>query len=171
MLNTSLATALALTTVPLNIFPQAAKAEGTGNTATLRILETTDLHSNVLPYDYFKDAPVTNYGLAKTATLIKQARSEVDNSMLFDAGDTIQGNPLASYVAKVNKLGPNDTHPIYKAMNYLKYDAGIVGNHEFNYGLDYLKDVQQEVKFPIVNANIYTDDHDTNPDNDVGAGT
>lgn len=167
MLNTSLATALALTTVPLNIFPQAAKAEGTVNTATLRILETTDLHSNVLPYDYFKDAPVTNYGLAKTATLIKQARSEVDNSMLFDAGDTIQGNPLASYVAKVNKLGPNDTHPIYKAMNYLKYDAGIVGNHEFNYGLDYLKDVQEEVQFPIVNANIYKDDHDSDSTNDV----
>ncbi|MBV7505701.1 bifunctional 2',3'-cyclic-nucleotide 2'-phosphodiesterase/3'-nucleotidase [Bacillus sp. sid0103] len=167
MLNGSLATVLALTTIPLNIFPHAAKAEGTGSTATLRILETTDLHSNVLPYDYFKDAPVTNYGLAKTATLIKQARSEVDNSMLFDAGDTIQGNPLASYVAKVNKLGPNDTHPIYKAMNYLKYDAGIVGNHEFNYGLDYLKDVQEEVQFPIVNANIYKDDHDSDSTNDV----
>ena len=166
MLNTSLATALALTTVPLSIFPQAAKAEGTGNTATLRILETTDLHSNVLPYDYFKDAAVPNYGLAKTATLIKQARSEVDNSMLFDAGDTIQGNPLASYVAKVNKLAPNETHPIYKAMNYLKYDAGIVGNHEFNYGLDYLKDVQEEVQFPIVNANIYKDDHDSDSTND-----
>ena len=52
-------------------------------------------------------------------------------------------------------------------MNYLKYDAGIVGNHEFNYGLDYLKDVQEEVQFPIVNANIYQDDHDSNPDNDV----
>ncbi|MFJ7728268.1 bifunctional 2',3'-cyclic-nucleotide 2'-phosphodiesterase/3'-nucleotidase [Neobacillus sp. NPDC097160] len=167
MLNSSLAVALALTTVPLNIFPHAAKAEGTGNTATLRILETTDLHSNVMPYDYFKDAPVTNYGLAKTATLIQQARSEVANSMLFDAGDTIQGNPLASYVAKVNKLGPNDTHPIFKAMNHLKYDAGIVGNHEFNYGLDYLNDVLGEVQFPIVNANIYKDDHDSNPDNDV----
>ncbi|WP_142303689.1 bifunctional 2',3'-cyclic-nucleotide 2'-phosphodiesterase/3'-nucleotidase [Neobacillus soli] len=167
LFNSTLAVALALTTVPLNIFPHTAKAEGTGSTATLRILETTDLHSNVMPYDYFKDAPVTNYGLAKTATLIQQARSEKANSMLFDAGDTIQGNPLASYVAKVNKLGPNDTHPIYKAMNHLEYDAGIVGNHEFNYGLDYLKDVMQEVKFPIVNANIYKDDHDSNPDNDV----
>ncbi|MFP5112673.1 bifunctional 2',3'-cyclic-nucleotide 2'-phosphodiesterase/3'-nucleotidase [Bacillaceae bacterium C204] len=160
------AAALILSTVVSPSIPYNVKA-ASQNTATLRILETTDLHSNVLPYDYFKDAPVTNYGLAKTATLIKQARSEVDNSMLFDAGDTIQGNPLASYVAKVNKLGPNDTHPIYKAMNYLKYDAGIVGNHEFNYGLDYLKDVQQEVDFPIVNANIYTDDHDSNADNDV----
>ncbi|MEY2192946.1 bifunctional 2',3'-cyclic-nucleotide 2'-phosphodiesterase/3'-nucleotidase [Neobacillus sp. BF23-41] len=160
------ATALILSTIVSPALPYNVKA-ASGNTATLRILETTDLHSNVLPYDYFKDAPVTNYGLAKTATLIQQARTEVDNSMLFDAGDTIQGNPLASYVAKVNKLGPNDTHPIYKAMNYLKYDAGIVGNHEFNYGLDYLKDVQEEVQFPIVNANIYEDDHDSNHDNDV----
>ncbi len=160
------ATALIISTIVSPTIPYNVKA-ASGNIATLRILETTDLHSNVLPYDYFKDTPVTNYGLAKTATLIQQARSEVDNSMLFDAGDTIQGNPLASYVAKVNKLGPKDTHPIYKAMNYLKYDAGIVGNHEFNYGLDYLKDVQEEVQFPIVNANIYKDDHDSNPDNDV----
>ncbi|MDR7237794.1 bifunctional 2',3'-cyclic-nucleotide 2'-phosphodiesterase/3'-nucleotidase [Neobacillus drentensis] len=159
-------TALLLSTIVSPAIPYNVKA-ASENTATLRILETTDLHSNVLPYDYFKDTAVTNYGLAKTATLIQQARSEADNSMLFDAGDTIQGNPLASYVAKVNKLGPNETHPIYKAMNYLKYDAGIVGNHEFNYGLDYLKDVQEEVQFPIVNANIYKDDHDSNPDNDV----
>ncbi|MFJ5713614.1 bifunctional 2',3'-cyclic-nucleotide 2'-phosphodiesterase/3'-nucleotidase [Neobacillus sp. NPDC093127] len=167
MLNGSLAVALALSVVPLNIFPHAAKAEGIGSTATLRILETTDLHSNVMPYDYFKDAEVKDYGLAKTATLIKQARSEKTNSMLFDAGDTIQGNPLASYVAKVKRLAPDETHPIYKAMNYLKYDAGIVGNHEFNYGLDYLNDVLEEVQFPIVNANIYKDDHDNDPTNDI----
>ncbi|WP_423335708.1 bifunctional 2',3'-cyclic-nucleotide 2'-phosphodiesterase/3'-nucleotidase [Neobacillus sp. 19] len=168
MLNSSLAAVLALTTIPLNIFPSAAKAESTGtNTATLRILETTDLHSNVMPYDYFKDAAVKDYGLAKTATLIQQARSESQNSMLFDAGDTIQGNPLASYVAKVKRLAPNETHPIYKAMNYLNYDAGIVGNHEFNYGLDYLADVMEEVQFPIVNANIFKDDHDSDPTNDV----
>lgn len=166
VLNGSLAIALALSMVPLNIFPHSAKAEGTGNTATLRILETTDLHSNVMPYDYFKDAEVTNYGLAKTATLIHKARSEVKNSMLFDAGDTIQGNPLASYVAKVKRLGKDETHPIYKAMNYLEYDAGIVGNHEFNYGLDYLNDVLEEVQFPIVNANIYHDDGDDDPTND-----
>jgi 2',3'-cyclic-nucleotide 2'-phosphodiesterase / 3'-nucleotidase / 5'-nucleotidase len=159
VLSGSIAAMLALTTVPLNIFPSIAKAETTGATATLRILETTDLHSNVMPYDYFKDTDKgINYGLAKTASLIKQARSEAANSMLFDAGDTIQGNPLASYVAKVNKLGPNDTHPIFKAMNYLDYDAAIVGNHEFNYGLDYLNDVLEEVEFPVLNANIYHDD-------------
>ncbi|MED4206269.1 bifunctional 2',3'-cyclic-nucleotide 2'-phosphodiesterase/3'-nucleotidase [Neobacillus mesonae] len=171
MLNGSLAAALALTVIPLNIFPHAANAEGTApNTATLRILETTDLHSNIMPYDYYQDTDKgVNYGLAKTASLIKQARSEVDsnNSMLFDAGDMIQGNPLADYVNRIKPLGKDDTHPLFKAMNYLKYDAGIVGNHEFNYGLDYLNNVLEEARFPIVNANIYHDDKDGNPDNDV----
>ncbi|WP_286229710.1 bifunctional 2',3'-cyclic-nucleotide 2'-phosphodiesterase/3'-nucleotidase [Neobacillus mesonae] len=171
MLNGSLAVALALTVIPLNIFPHAANAEGTApNTATLRILETTDLHSNIMPYDYYQDTDKgINYGLAKTASLIKQARSEVDsnNSMLFDAGDMIQGNPLADYVNRIKPLGKDDTHPLFKAMNYLKYDAGIVGNHEFNYGLDYLNNVLEEAQFPIVNANIYHDDKDGNPDNDV----
>jgi 2',3'-cyclic-nucleotide 2'-phosphodiesterase / 3'-nucleotidase / 5'-nucleotidase len=167
-INGFLATGLALTTVPINVFPNSVSAEVTAaNTATLRILETTDLHSNVMPYDYFKDTDANiSFGLAKTASLIKQARTEVKNSMLFDAGDTIQGNPLASYVAKVNKLGPNDTHPVFKAMNYLDYDAAIVGNHEFNYGLDYLNDVLEETNFPVVNANIYHDDKDGNPEND-----
>lgn len=171
ILNGSLATLLTLTIIPLNIFPHAAKAEGTAtNTATLRILETTDLHSNLMPYDYYQDTDKgINYGLAKTASLIKQAREEVEpsNSMLFDAGDMIQGTPLADYVNKVKPLGKDDTHPLFRAMNYLKYDGGIVGNHEFNYGLDYLKNVLEEVDFPIVNANIYEDDHDNNPDNDV----
>jgi 2',3'-cyclic-nucleotide 2'-phosphodiesterase / 3'-nucleotidase / 5'-nucleotidase len=169
ILTTSLVSVLAFSGIPYNVLPSVVKAEGTvetAPTATLRILETTDLHSNVLSYDYFKDAPVTDYGLTKTATLIKQAREQVKNSMLFDAGDTIQGNPLASYVAKVDRLGPDETHPIFKAMNYLDYDAGIVGNHEFNYGLDYLNDVLEEAKFPIVNANIYHDDQDKDPSND-----
>jgi 2',3'-cyclic-nucleotide 2'-phosphodiesterase len=160
--------ALILTTIisPMNSF-HAKAAATSGNKATLRILETTDLHSNVRAYDYYKDTGVNiNFGLAKTATLIEQARSQEANSMLFDAGDLIQGNPLADYVAKVHPLGPNDTHPIIRAMNYLHYDAGIVGNHEFNYGLDYLNQVLSKANFPIVNANIYKDDHDNNPDND-----
>jgi 2',3'-cyclic-nucleotide 2'-phosphodiesterase/3'-nucleotidase/5'-nucleotidase len=146
-----------------------AKADTTaGKTATLRILETTDLHSNIMPYDYYQDTATNiNYGLAKTATLIEQARAEVSNSMLFDAGDLIQGTPLADYVNRIKPLGKTDTHPILRAMNYLQYDGGIVGNHEFNYGLDYLDNVLEEAAFPIVNANIYHDDKDGNPDNDV----
>ncbi|WP_307407578.1 bifunctional 2',3'-cyclic-nucleotide 2'-phosphodiesterase/3'-nucleotidase [Neobacillus ginsengisoli] len=173
LFNGSIAVALALTIVPMNIFPQTAKAAGTtataGNTAKLRILETTDLHDAVMAYDYYQDTDKgINYGLSKTATLIQQARSEVDpsNSMLFDAGDLLQGNPMADYVAKVKPLTENDVHPMFKAMKLLKYDAGIVGNHEFNYGLGYLNTALKNAPYPFVNANIYVDDHDGNPNND-----
>lgn len=169
MLNSSLAVALALTTVPMNIFPHTAKAAVTGNTATLRILETTDLHDAAMAYDYYQDTDKgINYGLAKTASLIQQARSEVDpsNSMLFDAGDLLQGNPMADYVAKVKPLTADETHPMFKAMKLLNYDGGIVGNHEFNYGLGFLDTAMKNAPYPIVNANIYKDDHDSDPTND-----
>lgn len=161
-------TILVLLTAWLPNMTKSANAETPGNTAILRIMETTDLHANIMPYDYYKDTDEgIDYGLAKTASLIRKARSEVHNSMLFDAGDLIQGNPLAHYVAKVDRLGKNEVHPIIGAMHELAYDAGTVGNHEFNYGLEYLQDVVEEAQLPIVNANIYKDDHDSDYDNDV----
>ncbi|WHY85715.1 bifunctional 2',3'-cyclic-nucleotide 2'-phosphodiesterase/3'-nucleotidase [Neobacillus novalis] len=169
LLKSSLALALAASMIPFSFSPGVANAEAAGNTATLRILETTDLHNNIMSYDYYQDTSAgINYGLSKTASLIGQARSEVptENSMLFDAGDTLQGNPMADYVAKVKPITKADTHPMFKAMNLLKYDAAIVGNHEFNFGLDFLDTALANAAFPIVNANIYIDDKDGNPDND-----
>ncbi|MUG84940.1 bifunctional 2',3'-cyclic-nucleotide 2'-phosphodiesterase/3'-nucleotidase [Paenibacillus timonensis] len=150
----------------------ASAADSTGAaTVELRILETTDLHVNIVNYDYFADKPTDEYGLAKTATLIKQARSEAKNSLLIDNGDLIQGNPLGDYVATVDKLQEGETHPVYKAMNLLGYDAGNFGNHEFNYGLDFLKTALKGSNFPYVNANIYLDDKDQDPSNDKNAFT
>lgn len=150
----------------------ASAADGTGAaTVELRILETTDLHVNIVNYDYFADKPTDEYGLAKTATLIKQARAEAKNSLLIDNGDLIQGNPLGDYVATVDKLQEGETHPVYKAMNLLSYDAGNFGNHEFNYGLDFLKTAVKGSDFPYVNANIYLDDKDQDPSNDKNAFT
>jgi len=150
-------------------FGSSAKAAGTvDSTVKLRLLETTDLHDNIMDYDYYKDAPTIEYGLDRTAQLIKQARSEVDssNSMLFDAGDLLQGNPMADYVAKVKGLTEDEVHPVFKAMSLLDYDAGIPGNHEFNYGLDFLNTALKHVPYDFVNANIYVDDHDSDPTND-----
>ncbi len=113
----------------------------TGTTAELALLETTDLHTNVRSYDYFKLAEDKSIGLERTVTLIKQARSEVKNSMLFDNGDTIQGTALADYQALVNPATCDTTLAIYKVMNSLNYDAGGIGNHEFNYGLPFLAQV------------------------------
>jgi 2',3'-cyclic-nucleotide 2'-phosphodiesterase/3'-nucleotidase len=105
----------------------------------LRILETTDLHMNLLGYDYYQDKPTEEYGLERTATLIKAARAEAKNSLLFDNGDLLQGSPLGDYVARIRPLAPGQLHPAFKVMNALGYDAANVGNHEFNYGLPFLQ--------------------------------
>ena len=122
-------------------------------TVDLRIMETSDLHSNMMDFDYYKDTSTEKFGLVRTASLINDARNEVKNSVLVDNGDLIQGSPLADYMsAKGLKAG--DIHPVYKALNTLDYTVGTLGNHEFNYGLDYLKNALAGAKFPYINANV-----------------
>ena len=122
----------------------------------LRIMETTDLHSNMMDFDYYKDKPTEKFGLVRTASLIHAARNEVTNSVLVDNGDIIQGSPLGDYMA-AKGLKEGDVHPVYLAMNTLNYAVGNLGNHEFNYGLDYLKKALAGAKFPYVNANVIDD--------------
>lgn len=122
-------------------------------TVDLRIMETTDLHSNMMDFDYYKDTATEKFGLVRTASLINAARNEVKNSVLVDNGDLIQGSPLGDYMADKG-LQKGDIHPVYKALNTLDYAVGNLGNHEFNYGLDYLHAALSGAKFPYVNANI-----------------
>ena len=122
-------------------------------TVDLRILETTDLHSNMMDFDYYKDTATEKFGLVRTASLINAARQEATNSVLVDNGDLIQGSPLGDYMA-AKGLKAGEVHPVYKAMNTLDYAVGNLGNHEFNYGLDYLHRALAGAKFPYVNANI-----------------
>ncbi|WP_342322470.1 bifunctional 2',3'-cyclic-nucleotide 2'-phosphodiesterase/3'-nucleotidase [Kosakonia sp. BYX6] len=129
----------------------AASVQAT--TVDLRILETTDLHSNMMDFDYYKDSATEKFGLVRTASLINAARGEVKNSVLVDNGDLIQGSPLGDYMA-AKGLKNGEIHPVYKAMNTLDYAVGNLGNHEFNYGLDYLHKALAGAKFPYVNANI-----------------
>jgi 2',3'-cyclic-nucleotide 2'-phosphodiesterase / 3'-nucleotidase len=122
----------------------------------LRILETTDVHMNLLNYDYYQDKVTHEYGLAKTITLIKAARAQAKNSLLIDNGDLLQGNPLGDLVARIKPLGKDQVHPAYKVMNPLAYDAANIGNHEFNFGLPYLRQAMAGASFPYVNANVRT---------------
>jgi 2',3'-cyclic-nucleotide 2'-phosphodiesterase/3'-nucleotidase len=137
----------------------------------LRILETTDLHMNLMAWDYYQDKATTEYGLARTATLIKAARAEATNSLLFDNGDLIQGSPLGDFVARVKPLAAGQVHPAYKVLNALGVDAANIGNHEFNYGLPFLRQAIAGANFPYVNANVYVDDGDKDPSNDQNAFT
>ncbi|WP_253735894.1 bifunctional 2',3'-cyclic-nucleotide 2'-phosphodiesterase/3'-nucleotidase [Paenibacillus sp. FJAT-26967] len=152
--------------------PVTIKPSSYSSSLNLRIMETTDVHTNLVDYDYYKDAPSLTVGLAKTASLIKEARKENPNTFLVDNGDLIQGTPLGTYIATIDGLKqPNAVHPVYKAMNKLDYDAATFGNHEFNYGLEFLDKSIKGAEFPYLNANIYVDDHDNNPDNDANKFT
>lgn len=120
-----------------------------GSTATLAILESTDIHSNILSYDYYKLAEDDSLGFERMATLVGRARATYPNTLLFDAGDTIQGTALADWQARGKPLACERELAMYTVMDRLGYDGGTIGNHEFNYGLDYLRQVTGQ---PLGNA-------------------
>ena len=124
------------------------------NQAHLRIMETTDVHVHVYPYDYYSDKEIDTVGLARTAAIIESIRSEATNAMLVDNGDFLQGNPMGDYIAYERGMKEGDMHPIIQAMNTLNFDASTLGNHEFNYGLDFLMKSVAGADFPIVSANV-----------------
>ncbi|MEK4441822.1 MULTISPECIES: metallophosphoesterase [Niallia] len=133
----------------------------------LRILETTDIHSYLLDYNYEEKKKTIEYGYNRVASLILQAKKEQRNTMLFDVGDVIKGSPLAEYVASSPMFYSSDIHPAYKSMNLMGYDAATVGNHEFNFGLDFLLNTLIGADFPYTNANIYVDDHNGYEQDDI----
>lgn len=126
------------------------------------VMGTTDLHGNVFNWDYFTDKEFddkahNDVGLAKISTLVEQIRKEKGrhNTLMIDAGDTIQGTQLSYYYAKVDpitaKHGP--VHPMAQAMNAIGYHAAALGNHEFNYGIPVLRKFEEQCRFPLLGAN------------------
>jgi 2',3'-cyclic-nucleotide 2'-phosphodiesterase / 3'-nucleotidase len=141
---------------------EAAEGSRPGKRYALTVMGTTDLHGHVFNWDYFKDAEYTDkagnaQGLARVSTLVNQLRAERGrcNTLLIDAGDTIQGTPLTYYYAKVDPItakgGP--VHPMAQAMNAIGFDAAALGNHEFNYGIETLRKFEEQCDFPLLGAN------------------
>ncbi|MFE7270770.1 bifunctional metallophosphatase/5'-nucleotidase [Streptomyces sp. NPDC057623] len=141
---------------------QTAKGARPKKRYALTVMGTTDLHGNIFNWDYFKDAQYADAqgnakGLARVSTLVNQVRAEKGrrNTLLIDAGDTIQGTPLTYYYAKVDPItakgGP--VHPMAAAMNAIGYDAVALGNHEFNYGIETLRKFEDQCHFPLLGAN------------------
>ncbi len=146
-LATTTASAAAITLHPFS-------AAAANNQAHLRIMETTDIHVHIFPYDYYADKPRDTVGLARTASIINDIRAEATNSLLVDNGDFLQGNPMGDYIAYERGMKEGDSHPIMTAFNTVGYDAATLGNHEFNYGLDFLEKALAGADFPLVLANV-----------------
>jgi 2',3'-cyclic-nucleotide 2'-phosphodiesterase/3'-nucleotidase len=131
-------------------------------TTRLRLLATTDLHVHLLPFDYYTDRPQPATGLAQAATLIRALRAEAgpESTLLLDNGDMLSGSLLSDLLAARSRLlapsarGGDGLHPMIAAMNAVGYDAGALGNHEFDHDLRFLRTALAEAAFPIVSANI-----------------
>ncbi|MFF5702620.1 bifunctional metallophosphatase/5'-nucleotidase [Streptomyces sp. NPDC012794] len=160
----SAATGAAVAMAGATSSPAAAAAVPSkgAKTYAFTVMGTTDLHGNVFNWDYFTDKEFddkahNDVGLAKISTLVEQVRAEKGrgNTLLIDAGDTIQGTQLSYYYAKVDPItarrGP--VHPMAQAMNAIGYDAAALGNHEFNYGIPVLRKFEEQCDFPLLGAN------------------
>lgn len=135
--------------------PSAAAAAAGPDTLELIVAGTTDTHGWLRGWDYFRNAPDTTRGLTRLATIVDSIRAAAPGRVLLvDAGDNMTGTPVTS-VAMRDSAGPN---PIIAAMNAMRYDAAVIGNHEFNFGLGYLNRAIAEARFPMLAANVHSPD-------------
>lgn len=153
--------AAAVVAGPLAAAPAHAGEKGRPTTWDLTVLGTSDTHGNVFNWDYYRDKEYddsahNDVGVAKVATLVNQIRAERRGkaTIVLDAGDTIQGTPLATFYAKQEPITETgERHPMARAMNVIDYDAITLGNHEFNYGLPLLDLWIRQLGFPALAAN------------------
>ena len=128
-----------------------------GERDTLYILQTTDIHGTIIPYDYTMDKPAEQ-GLVKVYTRMKEFKEKYDNVIFVDSGDLIQGTPYSFYFNRIDTIG---VHPIIQTMNYIGYDAFAVGNHEIEQGVHTYKKARDNSDFPWLSANAALDDGST----------
>ncbi|MGH7572721.1 MAG: 5'-nucleotidase C-terminal domain-containing protein, partial [Gemmatimonadota bacterium] len=121
------------------------------DTVRITLLGTTDIHGRLVPWDYYAGEEEQR-GLARVATLVDSIRAAEPNTILVDSGDLLQGNPLDYYYGLVE---PAPVHPVIRAMNLMGYDAAVLGNHEFNYGLEALARSLEDADFPFLAGNVF----------------
>ncbi len=131
---------------------------GRPDTTSITIMSTTDLHGYVRAWDYYRDEGGLDHGMARVATLVDSVRRQEPNALLLDAGDWLQGNSFAEYFARVDE--DQSHYDLLRAADYMEYDAFVLGNHEFDYGLDYLNRQIEMTSTPIIGANMFYHDSD-----------
>jgi 2',3'-cyclic-nucleotide 2'-phosphodiesterase / 3'-nucleotidase / 5'-nucleotidase len=129
----------------------ALQAAVVPDTAHVVIVATTDVHGRVFGWDYVRDAAAPG-GLSRAATALETLRARYPGQVvLVDAGDLLQGNPFATFFGHYDKRQPQ---PIVDAMNALQYDVITPGNHDFDFGVDFLRRAASQATYRYVSANV-----------------
>ena len=129
------------------------RPSASGDSFDLVVAATTDVHGRLTGWDYYAGTPDSTRGLARAATIVDSVRAvNPDRVVLVDAGDVLQGSPLTFVAARIDTV---DSHPVIAAMNTMRYDAAVIGNHDFGYGLGTLGRAIKEASFPFLAANTY----------------
>ena len=122
---------------PFNLFAAA-------DFVTISIMHTNDLHCHIEPFTGDNENVAGKGGLARISEMVKRVKTENKNTLLFDAGDMFQGTPYYNYFKGELML---------QIMSAAGYDAGTIGNHEFDDGLEGISDSLHSAKFPLINSN------------------
>ena len=121
----------------------------------LTILGTSDVHGQLWDWSY-EDDQALPVGLAQISTIVKNTRAQNPNgTLLIDNGDMLQGTILTDDLYNREPLVTSAANPMITAMNTMNYDAMVLGNHEFNFGLNLIEKIKAEADFPVLSANIY----------------
>ncbi|MDI6400422.1 5'-nucleotidase C-terminal domain-containing protein [Balneolaceae bacterium ANBcel3] len=124
------------------------------DTVRIEVMLTADVHGRVRGWDYYQNLEDPYHSLAKIATLADSIRKSNPNTILLDAGDWLQGNLFAEYFAVHDQKQSH--YPFLKAVDHMSYDAIVIGNHEFNFGIEYLNRQLEATNTPALGANILT---------------
>lgn len=132
---------------------ESAQAAAADQETTITLLGTSDIHGRFMPWDYALDGPNPAGSMTQLYTMVKKVRSENPNTILLDAGDMIQDNSAELF-------NDQPKSPMMVAMNEMNYDAWVMGNHEFNFGLDVLEKISSQFKGQALVGNIFKENGD-----------
>ena len=135
-----------------SLFALSAVSTAMAQEVNIKILGTSDIHGRVVPWSYGADVEDKSGSYAQIATYVKDVRKNNKNVVLVDVGDAIQDNQVDVF-AKDKKYYKD--HPIPKVLNEMKYDVFVLGNHEFNFGMEALDEILKDIKAKKLTANFY----------------
>ena len=145
-----------LTSIAVITMMLSATAQTATKTVRLKVIETSDVHGHFFPYDFMEKKPIKGTLVRASSYINKQREKYGDNLLLIDNGDILQGQPCVYWT---NYVMPEDENLAASVINYMKYDAETVGNHDVEPGHKVYDKWIREVRCPLLGANIVKEEY------------